>query len=499
MILMKEMDILKAKEEFDEMVAMIEKAVTSAERIDRVEQDLWDRLLQLGLALLRGFVNAQGTGDLGATLEYEGQLLNRLDELYDRRYVSIFGELLIRRMAYGTRATQKLQVIPLDSRLGLPDSEFSNLLQDWDQSLCVQGSYSESRQTVHRILSMWQTIGSLETMSQKMAQEVPEFFAEQPAPTPAPEDSIIVLTADHKGVVMRRDAEKDGPAPKGRLGKGQKKNKKKMACVGGVYDVAPFVRTAEDVVNELMREEKQSERPKPQNKRLRAELTQRLEDEEIKGTEFIFPWFSQEVSTRDPEGRRQVVCVMDGEAKLWRILQSMFAGVICILDLFHVLERLWTVAHCFYPEGSDQSKEFVTFRLQQLLEGKVGYVIGGIRQMATKRGLKGKKLETLLKALTYFENHRQFMKYDEYLAAGYPIGSGVVEGACRHLVKDRMEQSGMRWRIPGAQAILHLRAIHLNGDWESFQEYRIEKECRQLYRYRDLVNAQWSQVEAEAA
>jgi len=496
---MKEMDILKAKDEFDEMVAMIEKAVTSGERIDRVEQDLWDRLLQLGLALLRGFVNAQGTGDLGATLEYEGQLLNRLDELYDRRYVSIFGELLIRRIAYGTRATQKLQVIPLDSRLGLPDGEFSNLLQDWDQSLCVQGSYSESRQTVQRILGMWQTIGSLETMSQKMAQEVPDYFAEQPAPTSTPEDSIVVLTADHKGVVMRRDTQKDGPAPKGRLGKGQKRSKKKMACVGGVYDVAPFVRTAEDVVNELMREEKQSERPKPQNKRLRAELTQRFEDEEIKGTEFIFPWFSQEVSTRDPEGHRQVVCVMDGEAKLWRILQSMFVGVICILDIFHVLERLWTVAHCFYPEGSDEAKAFVAVRLERLLEGKVGYVIGGIRQMATKSGLKGKKLETVLKAITYFENHRRFMKYDEYLAAGYPIGSGVVEGACRHLVKDRMEQSGMRWRIPGAQSILHLRAIHLNGDWEDFQEYRIEKECRQLYPYRDYIETRWTQIEAEAA
>jgi len=499
MILMKEMDILKAKSEFDEMVAMIEKAVVEGQRIDLVEQDLWDRLLRLGLAMLKGFVNAQGPGDLGATLEYEGQKLNRLEELYYRRYVSIFGELLIGRIAYGTRPTQQLQVIPLDSRLGLPDSEFSNLLQDWDQSLCVQGSYSESSKTIHRILGMRQNVGSLETMSQKMAQEAPEFFAEQPAPTLASEDSIIVLTADHKGVVMRRDVKEDGPAPKGRLGKGQKRNKKKMACVGGVYDVAPFVRTAEDVVDELMREKKQSERPKPQNKHLRAELTQRFEDEQIKGTEFIFPWFAQEVGTRDPEGRRQVVCIMDGEAKLWRILKSMFVNVICILDIFHVLERLWTVAHCFYPEGSDEAKEFVAIRLQRLLEGKVGYVIGGIRQMATKSGLKGKKLEKLLKAVTYFENHRRFMKYDEYLAAGYPIGSGVVEGACRHLVKDRMEQSGMRWRIPGAQAILHLRAIHLNGDWERFQEYRIEKECRQLYPYQDLVNAQWPQEGAKAA
>jgi hypothetical protein len=499
MIVLKEMDIFKAKAEFDGILTMVQEAAQAGTRIDLVEQDLWTRLLRLGLTTLVGFIHAQGTGDLGFTLPFEGRELKRLKGLYHRRYVSVFGELSIGRTAYGSRPTQKLQVLPLDSRLGLPDSDFSHLLQDWDQSFCVQGSYAQSRHTVERILGLGQTVGSLETMNQSMAQEVSGFFEQQPAPPPAPEGSMIVLTADHKGVKMRRNVQEDGPAPKGRLKKGQKPSKKKMACVGGVYTIEPFVRTAQDVVNEVMRHKKQTQRPKPKDKRLRAELTQRVEGEEIKGTEVIFPWFEQEITKRNPQGRHPVVCVMDGERKLWRILKSMFPSVVCILDLYHVLERLWAIAYCFYPESSKEAQTFVTTRLERLLEGNVGYVIGGIKQMGVKNKLNKNKREKLDAAITYLENNRRFMKYDEYLSAGYPIGSGVVEGACRHVVKDRMEQTGMHWRIPGAQSILHLRALYLNGDWETFQEYRIEQECQRLYPYKEPVDAAWPNVQDKAA
>jgi len=105
--------------------------------------------------------------------------------------------------------------------------------------------------------------------------------------------------------------------------------------------------------------------------------------------------------------------------------------------------------------------------------------------MATKRGdLSKLKCEKVEQCLNYFVERREYMKYDEYLAAGYPIGSGVVEGACRHLVKDRMEQTGMRWRIAGAQAILSLRAIYVNDDWDAFHDHRIQTEQHQLYPYK---------------
>jgi hypothetical protein len=79
------------------------------------------------------------------------------------------------------------------------------------------------------------------------------------------------------------------------------------------------------------------------------------------------------------------------------------------------------------------------------------------------------------------------MRYDVYLAAGYPIASGVIEGACRHMVKDRMERSGMRWTLESAQAMLDVRSTYINGDWDTFMKYRIEKETQRLYPHRELV------------
>jgi hypothetical protein len=160
-----------------------------------------------------------------------------------------------------------------------------------------------------------------------------------------------------------------------------------------------------------------------------------------------------------------------------------------ILDIWHVTEYLYDLAHCFYRDGSKEGKAFVETYLRKLLEGKVNHVIGGIRQMATKRNLPPSKWNKVEGCLTYLAARSEYMKYDEYLAAGYPIGSGVVEGACRHLVKDRMENTGMRWRIAGAQAILSLRAIYVNDDWEAFHADRIQTEQRKLYPYKKRLCA----------
>ena len=155
----------------------------------------------------------------------------------------------------------------------------------------------------------------------------------------------------------------------------------------------------------------------------------------------------------------------------------------CILDLFHVMERLWKAAWCFFDEASEkrEAQQWVEKSLRMLLEGKVRYVISGLGQMKTKRELKGARRKTIEEVTGYFQRNRDRMKYDEYLAKGYPIGSGVVEGACRHLVKDRLERTGMRWRPEGAQAMLDLRATYLNEEWVPFWEYHIEQEDERLY------------------
>jgi len=499
MIMTQERQILKGQAQLEEMAAFVRQAAQDGRPIDQVERGLWQSLLALGHTLLSGYVEGVGPGNVGDTLAHEGRELRRLD-VHDRRYVSVFGELAISRYVYGARETQKHEVIPADALLGLPDSEFSYLLQEWDQSFCVEDSYDESRQKVKRILGIGQSVRSLEQMSVSMAESVADFRESQPKPPADEEGSIVVLTADGKGVPMRRDAQQDAPAARGRRKKGEKANKKQMACVGGVYTIAPFVRTPEDVIDEILRDSRKPDRPKPCHKQLRAELTRPIAGVEVNAKERIFSWLAEQVKLRNPKGRKKVVCVMDGERALWKMLLTLLPGIVCILDLFHVLERLWQAAHCFHAEGSDAAREFVSDRLLRLLRGEVGYVIGGLKQMAIKRGLGGSRARQLNAAIGYLENNRRFMRYDEYLAAGYPtrlakrVGSGVAEGACRHLVKDRMERTGMRWRVPGAQAMLDLRAVYINGDWDAFHNYRIEEERRKLYPYLSLVRRKLRRV-----
>jgi hypothetical protein len=487
MIMAQERMILKGQVQLDEMVAFVRQAARDGRSIGQVERSLWESLLRLGHSLLVGYVEGVGPGDVGETLSYEGRELRRLEAMHKRRYVSVFGELTVRRYVYGSRETQKHEVIPADALLGLPESDFSALLAEWDQAFCVQNSYDQSRQTVQRILGLGQSVRSLEQMSVSMAAEVEAFRASQPVPPPAEEGEIVVLTADGKGVPMRRDVGQDPPAAREHRTKGQKANQKRMACVGGAYTIDPFVRTAEDVVEEVLRDARKPDRPKPCHKQLRAELTRPIDGVEVNGKERIFEWLAEEVQVRNPKGDKPVVCVMDGERALWKRLTAAVAGVVCILDIFHVLERLWQAAHCFHAEGSEAARAFVTDRLTRLLRGEVGYVIGGLRQMATKQKLKGSRARQLTAVIGYLQGNRRFMRYDGYLSAGYPIGSGVAEGACRHLVKDRMELTGMHWRVPGAQAMLDLRAVYINGDWDDFQQHRITQERRRLYPYRSRM------------
>jgi len=494
MMMTQERRILKGQVVLEEMVAFVGQAAKDPRPIDEVERGLWTLTLKLGHAMLEEYVDRVGPGDLGETLTYEGRVLRRLEARHDRRYVSVFGALTIPRHVYGTRETQKHEVVPTDALLGLPEGDFSALLQDWDQSFCVQGSFEQSRRTVERILGIGQSVRSLEQMGLSMAQGVEGFRDSHPRPPASEEGSILVLTADGKGVPMRRDAPRDPPPIRGRRKKGEKANKKRMACVGGVYTVEPFVRTADEVVDEVLRDARKPDRPRPAHKQLRAELTREIEGVEVNAKDRIFEWFAEQLTLRNPGDRKPVVCVMDGERSLWKKLTAWIVGVVCILDIFHVLERLWQAAHCFHPEGSEGAQAFVTDRLRRVLRGEVGYVIGGLKQMATKQGLRGSRAQQLSAAIGYLERNRRFMRYAEYLAAGYPIGSGVAEGACRHLVKDRMELTGMRWRVPGAQAMLDLRAVQVNDDWDAFQQHRVEQERRRLYPYRSRVQETYSQA-----
>ena len=153
----------------------------------------------------------------------------------------------------------------------------------------------------------------------------------------------------------------------------------------------------------------------------------------------------------------------------------------------HVTPRLWQAAKLFYGESSPQVVPFVRQRLTQVLQGNVETVIRGFRRLAAEQKLSAAKKKGLASLCRYLHKNRHRMRYNEYLAQGYPIASGVIEGACRHLVKDRMERAGMHWTVEGAQAMLDVRSVFISSQWEAFQQHRIERATERLYPYRQLV------------
>ena len=482
----------KVAKAFSEVLRKLQRAAERGDAVHEVEEATWSGLIETGREMIVAYIEKQAEDvPRPKTIEHEGKTLHRLPRRRRRPYVSAFGPTPFWRDVYAQRETQRQEVVPLDAKLGMPEGNISYLLQKWSGTKCVKESYEESRATLLGILGFAPSVNCLEDLVARAAEHAEVYFDQQDAVAAATEAEILVATSDCKGVPMRQvDAPRtkpqgDAPRPKRkRLKKGEKNGQKRMACVGGVYSVAPFRRTADDVLDEILRREKQDQRPKPQNKRLRAVLTRRVDGEDVNAKEVVFDWLAKEVRQRDPQRRRTVVAIMDGETKLRDLQELKLGGAVGILDIWHVTEYLWKLAYCFHSEGSHGVEAFVETYLRKLLEDDVGRVIGGIRQMATKRKLPKGKRKKVEDYLSYFANRCECMKYREYLAAGYPIGSGVVEGACRHLVKDRMEQTGMRWRIAGAQAVLSLRAIYVNDDWDAFHADRIRAEQRKLYSYK---------------
>ena len=487
----------KVAQVLSQMLTKVEHAAAQGAPVHEVEESAFSDLLEMGRQTVTAFIERQREDvPRPKTIEHAEKTLRRLRGQRKRAYMSAFGPTPFQRDVYATRETQRQEVVPLDAKLGMPEGDVSYLLQKWGGTKCAKESYKESRASLQEFLGFAPSVNCLEDMVSRAGEHTDAHFDEQPPVDPETEEELLVVTSDCKGVPMRKaDApqskrDEETPAVKRkRLKKGEKNGQKRMACVGGVYSVARFRRTAEDVIDEILRKEKQKQRPKPQNKRLRAQLTREVDGQELNAKDVIFDWLAKEVQQRDPHEGRTVIAIMDGETKLRDLQELKISRAIGILDIWHVTEYLWKLAYCFHPEGSDEAEAFVETYLRKLLEGKVRRVIGGVRQMVTKADLPKHKRQKARRYLNYFAARCDYMKYDEYLAAGYPIGSGVVEGACRHLVKDRMEQTGMRWRIAGAQAVLNLRAIYLNDDWDTFHADRIQAEQRKLYPYKTRLHA----------
>ncbi len=441
--------------------------------LHQIESQQHARGREVQRLLLQAHLQHRGNGDVGPALQLElpdGEVLYSHRRLSDRSLTTVFGTVELVRMGYSRPGAPS--IFPLDKALALPERSFSYELQRRLVKAAVQNPFLESVQTIAELTGVSVSKRSLEEIVPDAARYFDAFYQQRSVSTAA--GAILVAAVDCKGIPMVKPG---GAQPKARLTKGQKANKKRMATVATVFTRAPWVRTPQQVIESLFPTSRPASGetpppPRPENKRVWASL--------LKGKTAVIQEVAEEMDRRDPSRSMTRLALTDGERAL-QIRVDQKLNVTLILDLIHVLEKLWKAAYCFHTEGSLEADLWVIDRTLRILFGEVGQVVKGIRQSVTKRGLSGPKRKTLNAVANYLYRNRARMRYHEYLANGWPIASGPVEGACKNLIKDRMERSGMRWTEQMAEALVQLRAIYLSGDFDRYWEFHIEQDQRRLY------------------
>lgn len=479
----------------EQLEASIREAAQAEKSLYEVEKDTFAYALRIGYAAIEQLLMLQGDGDLGErVITADGRCLERSEKPAERPLRTVFGEHTIRAYVYAAGSHEAIELRPVDARLSLSAGCCSYFFEEFSQYFCVDQAFGQASQGLLTVLHQEVSVNTLEHINRRMGGQAEGFLDELPTPPAKEEGELLVFTADGKGVpLVKEDAERV-PA----FDEVERPGNRRMATLAAVYTINPYVRTPEQIVAALFRDDKgprPKDRPQPQFKHVTARFTSMREEPdgelwESNGTIEAFLWAEEQIAARRRLGQK-LLRLMDGQVSLWGAADNCLdvppEDTIDILDILHVSSYVWKAAKVFYPHW-EQREMFARDRLLRILQGEVRGVIGGLRQMATKKGLKGERLKQITTVCGYFEKHAHRMRYDEYLAAGYPIASGVIEGACRHLVKDRMERSGMRWRLVGAQAMLHVRAIYQSSYWDDFHKDRIAREQCKLHPNRALLS-----------
>ena len=461
-----------------------------------VEKELFERLLILGRVFLSEVIARHGTGKTDGPVKVEDEVLPYHLEK-EKTYLSIFGEIKINRAYYWQEAKRGYH--PLDAELNLPSRRYSYLLSEWVQSLVVEEPYEKAVERVAKVLGIPVTKLGQESVAREASAYFEEFYRQKPAFEAETEGSVIGVEADGKGVRMISSEKPEvSKEEKARRGKGEKSGGlRRMAVATADFSFNPSPRSAAEMVKVLMKENVEQRRVQSRTEREKRRIEGAKEPRralnvqvaaEMGGKQRAFEELARRVRKRDPEGEKKIIVLLDGEKALEDQLCLSFAKAgleeqveAVVLDIMHVMSYLWEAGTALQGEQGRERTAWVRGRALAILEGRAGRVIGGLRQILTKQELRSSQKKALNKAITYFENHRHMMAYDRYLAAGYPISTGLIEGTCGSLVKDRADRSGSRWSSEGVQAVLNLRAVTKNGDWDEYWSYYMANEHERLY------------------
>jgi hypothetical protein len=469
--------VQQVQHDFQTLVAYVTGPDARSQTAYMVELTLFRRLLALGAALLRLFFVTRAAIRPAEPVTAPGSVRLAYHDQRPTTYYSVFGK--VRFWRHHFTALGQAGICPLDAELSLPARCYSDLLREWAAYGTTDESYRESQTVLERILGLSLSLQALETSLADAAGDVATFYDQPPAlPPPATVGTILVVQADGKGVPM---VQPPVDAPPVRLGKGHKRTKKQEAVVTGFYTIPPYQRTPQDVVAALFQDADRpalTARPVPIGKELHATLD---------GKAVAMTRLMPRVAQRDGPPIQHRVALTDGAEALQQQLMLHFPQHTLVLDIIHATEYLWDTANALLGEIHPGRSAWVRTHLEQVLAGQTDTVITALAAEADDPTRTGTQRQAALRTVGYYQRNRPYMCYDAYLARGWPIGTGVVEGACGHLVKDRMEQSGMRWTKTGAQAVLDLRAVRINGHWDAYWQLHRRQQHQRVYGTSTLV------------
>ena len=406
-----------------------------------------------------------------------------------RTVMTEFGEVELERNLY--QAPGVTGRAPLDAAMELPAEKYSHEVRRLVAEESARASFDEVVAAVGKYSGAKVPKRQAEELAVRAARDFDAFYRDRLC---AAEDTdhLMVLSFDGKGIAMRHEslraatrkaAEATPRRLHTRLTKGEKPNRKRMAEVAAVYTIAPWPRVVADVLHGA--HAKRTDRPRPIHKRVWASVEH--------GAQQVIDDAFAEARRRDPEQRRRWVVLVDGSLDQLRRIKhaarATGAAITIVLDLVHVLEYLWRAAHAFHPgdnaEDQAAAERWVECRLIALLAGRSGGEIAkSLRLMLTTHTLDAKATRAVERAASYLVRHTRFMHYDRAIDAGLPIATGVIEGACRHLVQDRMGRTGARWSLAGAEAVLRLRALRASGDFDDYWQFHVAKEHERNHQSR---------------
>ena len=460
--------------------------------------DLEDQLQERGRELLRRMhqdhldLLAAREERRGGVTGRDGIARTRAESGHGRPLATVFGQVRVTRIAY--RALGTANVHPLDAALNLPAEKQSHGLRKLAAAGSARGSFDDAAAAITRAAGVKTGKRQVEQLARHAAIDVDAFYASR-RPGPAPDEHVLVLTGDGKGIVMRPDALRPATAKAAasgrnklatRLSPGEKHGRKRMAELACVYDAAPAPRAPGDIITPPGTEKKERSRgPRATGKWLTASVTDDI-------PAVIAAAFG-EAQRRDPGHRRSWIALVDGNRTQIEAITAEAARrgvtmpVIC--DFVHVLEYTWKAAWSFFDKGDPDAEAWVAAQAARILQGKAAAVAAGIRRRATTFGYSPAEREGADACADYLTAKKPYLDYATALAKGWPIATGVIEGACRHLVKDRMDITGARWGLDGAEAILKLRALITNGDFDQYWRYHLRKEHERIHnaRYRESL------------